>query len=188
MKKQILSVFLLLLLSNLAHAHNGDTILQGFSAGFIHPVTGWDHLLMMVAVGLMAAQSVGRMRWLLPATFVAMMVIGGAVGVVSGSLSQLELMIAATILLMGATLLLNQSLSNLLKIGLVGLFALPHGWAHGVEIGAQGASTLIGILVATVVLHAVGYALIQSQPLLKLSINRVAACLMLVLGGLLLVS
>lgn len=188
MKKQILSVLLFLLFSNLAYAHNSDTVMQSFYAGFIHPVTGWDHLLIMVAVGLMAAQSLGRMRWLLPATFVAMMGIGGAVSVVFGSLTQLELFIAATILVMGVTLLFNQLLPNQLKLGLVGLFALPHGWAHGVEIGMQGASTLIGILVATVILHAMGYALMQSQPLLKLSINRVAASLMVFLGGLLLVS
>jgi hydrogenase/urease accessory protein HupE len=54
---------------------------HGFTDGFLHPLTGWDHLLAMFAVGLWAAQHRGRALWLIPLSFVGVMVLGGILGV-----------------------------------------------------------------------------------------------------------
>src|ERR1700683_1943926 len=64
----------------LAHAHYLPGGTHGFASGFSHPLFGLDHVLAMVAVGLWAAQLGGRARWLVPAAFVGLMTVGGALG------------------------------------------------------------------------------------------------------------
>lgn len=188
MRKKLFAIILLTLFSSSASAHSGNAILTGFYEGFMHPIAGLDHLIMMVAVGLLAAQSEKYMRWLLPITFIAMMAVGGVLGVSSGVFHILELLIALTIFIMGCMLLFSGSVSSQLKLLLVSLFALPHGWAHGVEIGTNGLSPLFGLLIATVLLHIIGAFCWQAQPLIKLSINRLAGSVMLVAGGLLILN
>jgi len=179
----LFGLFLLMLFSSAASAHTGHAMLSGFYEGFIHPIAGWDHLLMMLAVGLMAAQSERHMRWFLPATFMVMMTAGGVLSLTNNLLSGLELLIAATLVMMGCALMMTDSISNRLKLLLVGVLALPHGWAHGMEIGANALSPLLGLLIATMLLHIVGAYCWQVQPLIKLSINRLAGGLMLMAGS-----
>jgi urease accessory protein len=52
-----------------AHVGVGDT--SGFVHGFSHPLSGIDHILAMVAVGMFAAHLGGRALWLVPLTFVS---------------------------------------------------------------------------------------------------------------------
>ena len=66
--------FSLLLLPELASAH-------GFAgSGWLHPLTGIDHMCAMVAVGAWSAQIGGKAIWRVPAAFVVAMLIGGIVG------------------------------------------------------------------------------------------------------------
>ena len=73
------AAFVLLPRAALAHTGHGDT--GGFAHGFMHPIGGLDHVLAMVAVGLYAALLGGRALWLVPATFIGVMAIGGALGI-----------------------------------------------------------------------------------------------------------
>src|SRR5579862_8685433 len=76
----LMSGVLLLFGAAVAEAHILPNDVHGFGNGFAHPLSGWDHVLAMFAVGLWAAQLGGRARWLVPASFVAVMAFGGALG------------------------------------------------------------------------------------------------------------
>src|SRR5690242_5815643 len=83
----------------LAHTGVGDT--HGFTDGFLHPVSGIDHVLAMVAVGLFAAHLGGRALWLVPAAFVGMMAVGGALGMGGIDVPYVEVEIAMSVVVLG---------------------------------------------------------------------------------------
>jgi urease accessory protein len=143
-----------------ASAHTFGAQGAGFAQGFAHPFGGVDHLLAMVAVGLWAAQRGGRALWAVPASFVAMMALGGVAGALGLTLPLVELAIAASLIALGLAVAFAIRLPVALSALLVGLFALFHGHAHGSEL-PETASALaygIGFIAATASLHAIGVA------------------------------
>ena len=141
-----------------AFAHTGVGDAHGFSHGFMHPVGGLDHILAMVAVGLFAAALGGRALWLVPAAFVAMMGFGGLLGTSGIDLPFVEIGIATSVIVLGAAVALRLQASTALAMGLVGFFAVFHGFAHGAEMpaDASGLGYAIGFMLATALLHAAG--------------------------------
>src|SRR5581483_12325680 len=97
-----------------------------FAHGFAHPLSGLDHLLAMVAVGLYAALLGGRALWLVPASFVAMMAVGGALGIAGVALPYTEVAIAPSVIVLGLAVALRISLPTLVAMALVVAFALFH--------------------------------------------------------------
>lgn len=149
-----------------ALAHTGadaDLHHHGFLAGFMHPLTGLDHLAAMLAVGLWSALAARSGRELLaaPLGFAAMLLVGALLGLAGVALPAVEPMIAASLLVLGLLVLTQKRLSPLSSAALVGAFALFHGVAHGLELaGETGAAlTLAGMLTATVLLHGAGIGL-----------------------------
>ena len=144
-----------------AFAHPAIGEAAGFSHGFAHPMSGLDHILAMVMVGVFAFQLGGRARWLLPATFVLVMAFGGALGVAGISIPFVELGIALSVVVLGAVVALNVKAPLAAAIGVVGLFAIFHGHAHGTEMpdNAAGVAYAAGFMIATALLHAAGLAL-----------------------------
>ncbi|MDM0032928.1 HupE/UreJ family protein [Variovorax sp. J22P271] len=148
-----------------ASAHTGvDAGLHhGFLAGFMHPLTGADHLAAMVAVGLWSALTARRawpdLLWA-PLGFATMLLAGALVGLSGVQLPAVEPMIAASLLVLGLLVVTQRRLPPLAAAALVGVFAVFHGVAHGQELaGESGAAlTLAGMLAATVLLHAAGIA------------------------------
>lgn len=134
---------------------------SGFTHGFLHPWSGLDHVLAMVMVGLLAFQLHGRALWLVPATFVAVMVLGGALGATGVAMPFVELGIALSVIVLGAVAALNIKAPVAAAMGLVGLFAIFHGYAHGAEMPAlaDGLSYGGGFVLATVLLHGAGIGL-----------------------------
>ncbi len=143
----------------LAHTGAGDT--HGVVHGFMHPVTGLDHVLAMVAVGILAALLGGRAIWLVPASFVAMAAVGGALGVEGVPVPFVEFGISASVVLLGLAIALQARLPHGWTAGLVGLFGLYHGYAHGAEMpaDASGFAYGAGFLAATAMLHIAGIGL-----------------------------
>src|SRR5437588_1267901 len=92
---------LLMLAPTAAFAHTGAGYAHGFADGFAHPLGGLDHILAMVTVGIMAWQLGGRAIWLLPASFLALMAVGGVFGLGGGSLPWVEVGIAASLIVFG---------------------------------------------------------------------------------------
>jgi urease accessory protein len=135
-----------------AHAFGGS--------GFLHPLTGPDHLLAMVAVGAWSAQLGGKALWRVPLAFLVMMCLGGITGISQFPLSFVEYGIALSVVLMGLAIAINQRPSWLLAAIAVGLFGFCHGYAHGLEIPKQAHSGIFitGFLITTLGLHIVGAA------------------------------
>ena len=100
----------------------------------MHPLGGLDHVLAMVAVGLYAALLGGRALWLVPGTFVAVMALGGALGMAGYALPYTEIGIALSVIVLGLAVALRISLPTLAAMALAGLFAIFHGHAHGAEM------------------------------------------------------
>jgi urease accessory protein len=139
----------------LAHAGH-DT--GGLMHGFIHPIAGIDHVLAMVAVGVLAAQLGGRASWLVPLGFVGVMAVAGAIGMAGIQLPFSEVGIALSVIVLGLSVAFRLSPPVLAATALVGFFAVFHGHVHGAEIpaGASGIPYAAGFVGATAMLHAVG--------------------------------
>jgi urease accessory protein len=131
--------------------------LGGFAHGFVHPIGGLDHVLAMVAVGLYAALRGGRVLWLLPATFVGVLAVGGALGAAGVGLPHVETLIALSVVILGLALALRLGIPTLAAIALVGLFAIFHGHAHGAEMPDVSAyAYAAGFMLATALLQGAG--------------------------------
>ena len=145
----------------IASAHTGIGATTGFLHGFWHPIGGIDHVLAMVAVGLFAAQLGGRALWAVPATFVAVMATGGALGMAGVALPAVEVGIALSVLVLGLLVLAGRRWPLGLAMALVAVFAVFHGHAHGAEmpIDASGLSYGLGFMLATALLHLAGIGL-----------------------------
>jgi urease accessory protein len=160
MLKKVMSALVLLLMAPAVMAH-GEGIhahSAGLIAGFSHPVSGLDHLLAMVAVGLWAAQKGGRALWALPVTFVSLMALGSAMGVMGVALPGMEAGIALSVLVLGLLVAVQSAWSLQLACATVALFALLHGIAHGAEmpLAASPWGYGLGMLAATAMLHGAG--------------------------------
>jgi urease accessory protein len=154
----LLAALVLLPTAALAHTGVGDT--HGFSHGFVHPLGGLDHQIAMVMVGVFAWQLGGRALWLVPATFVLVMAASGALGMAGIPVPFVEIGIALSCVVLGAVVAFGVKAPVAVAMGLVGLFAIFHGHAHGAEApaDASGLAYAAGFMVATAILHAVGIA------------------------------
>ncbi|QPC44164.1 HupE/UreJ family protein [Kaustia mangrovi] len=141
-----------------ASAHVGAGSTSSFAAGLTHPLGGLDHILAMVAVGLWAALKGGRALWVWPCAFVGVMLVGGALGMAGMPLAFVEPGILASIVALGILVALAVDLPVAAGAVLIGVFALFHGHAHGMEAPAAGTALLYaaGFALATAGLHGVG--------------------------------
>jgi urease accessory protein len=157
---RFLTAVFLLISSSTAFAHPGHNV-SGFAAGLMHPFSGLDHLLAMVAVGLWAAQGGGRKVWLLPATFMTMLAAGAGIAMHWQSLPLVEAGIAVSVLALGLLIALSLQLPASVSVAITTLFGLLHGYAHGLELpqSAAPAEYALGFLAATAALHLGGITL-----------------------------
>ncbi len=142
----------------LAHAHAQVGEATGFLTGFLHPLTGLDHIIAMVAVGLWGAQLGAPAIWMLPVTFPMVMAFGGFLGLIGVPIPGVEIGIAMSGVLLGAAVMTESRPPLLVAAALVAVFAICHGHAHGAELppGTSGLTYSIGFVVATGLLHACG--------------------------------
>ena len=146
----------------LAFAHPGlPGHTHDLASGFMHPFSGLDHILAMVAVGLFAAQLGGRALWAVPASFVAMMAAAGVAGMSGVALPLTETGIALSVIVLGGAVALRLALPVAAATVLVGFFAMFHGYAHGLETPETASGLLygLGFVAATAALHALGIGL-----------------------------
>jgi len=143
-------------LSTAASAHTGHGI-ASFKGGLLHPFTGFDHLLAMLAVGVWSALA-PRPMWIAPLAFMGMLAVGALAGASGIALAGVEPMIAASLLVMGLLIAWAHRLPVAAGALAAGVFALFHGAAHGAEVGATPFA-LLGMLLASASLHLTGLAL-----------------------------
>jgi urease accessory protein len=172
-----------------AAAHTGADagMHHGFLSGFLHPLTGVDHLAAMVAVGLWSALTARRawpdLLWA-PLGFALMLLAGALAGLAGVQLPAVEPMIGASLLVLGLLVVTQRHLPALAAAALVGVFAVFHGVAHGQELAGESSAalTLAGMLAATVLLHAAGIAIGWSLRHANRWVPRAAGAAVTVLG------
>lgn len=142
----------------LGHEEAGQA--AGFLAGLAHPVSGLDHVLAMVAVGLWGAVLGVPAIWVLPVAFPLVMAAGGLLGLLGVPLPGVEPGIAISALILGAMVLFEVRPPPAVAAAVVAFFAIFHGHAHGAELPAGTSALLysLGFVVATGLLHASGIA------------------------------
>ena len=150
-----------LLFATPALAHSGHGAHGGLVAGFVHPMTGLDHMLAMLGVGLWAGLALKRDWWLWPATFVGFMVAGFAAGLGAAALPGVEGVIAASVIALGLAVAFNLKAPAMVGAAVVAVFGLAHGYAHGQELptGVSGVEFAAGFVAATIALHLAGFGL-----------------------------
>ncbi|MFC7051499.1 HupE/UreJ family protein [Hansschlegelia quercus] len=160
MRRALLALSVLLV-PTAAYAHVGVGATNGFAHGVLHPVSGIDHILTMVAVGVFAAQLGGRAIWAVPSAFVGMMIAGGALGMSGVEIPFVESGIGLSVVALGLAVAFGLSVPVTAATALVGFFAIFHGHAHGVEMPdtASGLGYGAGFVVATAMLHMGGIGL-----------------------------
>ena len=180
-------------LSMSASAHTGvDTHSHsGFISGFVHPLFGLDHLAAMVAVGLwsaLAARKAGpELAWG-PVGFATMLLVGAVLGLQGVMVPAVEPMIAASLLVTGLLVTSRLQVPGLVAALGVGVFALFHGVAHGLELAGEVSAwpTLVGMLAATALLHCAGLAAGWALRQRTAWISRAAGVAVALMGGALL--
>lgn len=152
---------LLLLAATPASAHVFGGEATGFLSGLRHPVSGFDHILAMVAVGLWGAQLGAPAIWVLPIAFPVVMAMGGLMGLLGAPLPGVEVGIALSAFVLGGAVLFEARPPLWIAGLLVAGFAVFHGHAHGAELppGADGLVYSLGFVMATGLLHAFGIAI-----------------------------
>lgn len=184
----VFALALLLVTPTLAFAHPDAAGGMGFVHGFGHPLGGLDHVLAMLAVGVFAAVLGGRALWLVPLSFLAVMVVGFALGLAQVNLPFVELAIAASSVVIGFAATLRRPLPLAAAMALVGSFALFHGHAHGSEMPAtaSGLAYAAGFLGATALLCLLGIGIIMAAKFLAgrhgAGIARAAAAVLALSG------
>jgi urease accessory protein len=145
--------------SSEAHVEKGEAI--GFLTGLRHPISGLDHVLAMISVGLWGAQLGAPAVWVLPVAFPMVMALGAMMGLMGIPLPGTEYGIAASMILLGAVVLLEVKPPLWVAGCLVAFFAIFHGHAHGTELppGQNGLLYSMGFVCATGLLHGVGISI-----------------------------
>jgi urease accessory protein len=144
-----------------AFAHEQVGVSGGLISGLLHPLSGMDHLIAMVAVGIWGAQLGAPAIWVLPITFPLVMAFGGVLGILQIPLPMPEVVIALSALVLGAAVAARVRVPFAAAAVVVGVFAIFHGHAHGVELpsAANPMAYGVGFVVATGFLHLCGIAI-----------------------------
>ncbi len=176
-------------------AHEGTISNVGsLLSGLTHPVLGPDHLLAMLSVGLLSAQIGGRAIWTVPATFVGVMAVGGSMGLLAAGFTLTELGIGLSVVVLGIAIAAERSLPIRVALAAVALFAIFHGYAHGLEMPqtAQPLLYALGFLSGTALIHIAGVIIgdisqhyPRGRQLLRLGGGAIAAIGVLFIIGLL---
>src|SRR5258708_1845089 len=148
----------LVVLNAQAWAHTTPGQAQGFVTGFLHPLSGLDHVLAMVAVGIWGAQLKRPAIWVLPVAFPLVMSFGGLLGIRGVPLPGVEIGVAASALVLGIVIALELRPPLWVAAAIVSVFAIFHGHAHGTELPKAAAplTYALGFVLATGFLHLSG--------------------------------
>ncbi len=152
------ATLLLVALPVLAHTDAGSV--SGFASGFLHPVSGLDHVAAMAAVGLWGAFLGQPAIWLLPVVFPMVMALGGVLGIAGIPVPGVEILIALSGMVLGSMVVFRVKPPIAVAAALVGLFAIFHGHAHGMELpgAASPLGYSAGFVICTGLIHLSGIA------------------------------
>jgi urease accessory protein len=149
-----------LTLPALAQAHPGHDAGSSFASGALHPLTGFDHLLALIAVGLLTTRMGGTALLSIPAAFLTLLATGIALGFAGVQLDYVEPAILVSIVVCALLALWPPRGLPVAATALAALFAVFHGNAHGMEAaaGMGRVSYAAGLLASSVLAIAASAA------------------------------
>jgi len=152
------------MVTNQAFAHpNHDTSLY---SALLHPLTGWDHLLTMLIIGVMAYQFPMKKGVILPAIFVSTFglsaVFSSGLGVGEEQLHLLNQLILVTLIALAVVHVVLTKLPLVLITLAIGMIGVVHGVTHGVELDISSSSVMAGLILSTLAIHAIGFFVAMS--------------------------
>jgi urease accessory protein len=143
-----------------ALAHTGVAHIHSFATGLAHPLSGADHILAMVAVGLWGVLAGGRAIWIWPLAFVATMLAGFVAAALGLQMPFVESAVSSSIILLGLCVVLAIKAPVWVGAVIAGLFAFFHGHAHGTEATTASVIPYVaGFVLATAWIHSAGIGL-----------------------------
>ena len=157
--RSILTILLIqLLLTGPVMAHTQGGLTGGFISGLSHPISGLDHVVAMVAVGLWGAFLGAPAIWLLPIVFPVVMAFGGILGIIGVPVPSVEIGIALSAVVLGLCVAFALKPPLWIAALIVAAFAIFHGHAHGTELpaAADAYAYATGFVIATGLLHVTG--------------------------------
>ena len=157
MRNTLLKVTCLSLLSPMCYAHTGESIPNGWLHGFMHPLTGLDHLFALIAIGILASRHTKTAPLILPSVFIGAMIVGFYLASIGVSMDIAEQVIAISVLSLGAWLISGKQLNKGLLLSLSAIFAIAHGYAHGTEVIGNTAHYLAGFISMAFLLISTGF-------------------------------
>lgn len=183
MPSRIVLAVSLMMAATPVSAHDGAHEQGSLLSGVMHPISGLDHVLAMVTVGLLAAQLGGRARWSLPLAFVATMALGFMAALSLPAIPLVEPLILTSVVGLGLLVAMAWPVPRPIVVLVVAFFAFFHGGAHGTAVAnADLTAYAAGFTISTVVLHLVGIA--TGLGILRAAKRENAIALTRVLGGL----
>ncbi len=160
-----------------AHVIGGN----GLSSGVLHPLSGLDHLLAMLSVGVLGTKY-NEKKWFFPLAFVLSMILGGIIGALNIPLFFAEAGILFSVIILGIFLILRVD-ERLAYVG-IAVFGLFHGHAHGAEMAVvlSPAAYFAGFIVSTTVIHVLGILTGETAKKYQLTtfINKLGYTMMMV--------
>jgi urease accessory protein len=164
---KFLFVLGLLASSPLAFAHIGHT--DGFFEATIHPVLGWDHLLAMFMVGIVAHDRMqqkaaphqfgAKSALIFPFSFMFAMAVGLMVSLNSTvSMTLFESVVLLSVFVTSLMVVKQNFLRDCAAmLGFILTFGFAHGVVHGTELRGDAIPLVMGMLIGTGLLHGAGF-------------------------------
>lgn len=143
-----------MLLPLAAQAHPGHGAGAGFAMGLAHPLTGWDHLAVLLCLGMLASGRGWRMALGAGLLLAAALSAGAAIGLATPQSALIEPALVVTVLASVLLLRLQAHVGRGVLLALCLAFALVHGVAHGQEAPLGGrAAYFAGFTLASAALY-----------------------------------
>lgn len=175
----LLTCLLVLAVPTMAFAHPGHAHQSGFGEGLIHPFSGLDHLIALLATAILGLRLGGRAAWGIPALFLASCSLGGMIALAG---YQLPLATVAIVLsaIVSVALLLRRQNPSTAAVATLALFGVFHGQAHLQSLASQPANVAgyaAGVLLASLTIIAIPVALARLSAFARTRSNSVSASL-----------
>lgn len=146
-----------------AQAHPGHETHASLVLGLMHPLTGWDHLTVLLCLGLLAAGRGARMAMGAGMLLAVSLAGGAALGLAFPKVPFVEPAILATVIASASMLLVRARIGRGGLLTLCLGFTLVHGMAHGQEAPAGDLTAYFaGFTFAGTALFAAGMAVAQA--------------------------
>jgi urease accessory protein len=157
----VASLATLLFLPQVTNAHISVGEISSFWDGLYHVIGGLDHILVMVAVGVWAAQIGKRVIWLVPLAFIPIMLFGGWICITQILLPCTKMEIAAVNFTLAGLIMFTACFPLGISSSILALLAIFYGYMHGAAIfgTSAGIGYGVGFVFATMIVYLCGFCL-----------------------------